>query len=214
MSQHAQAAVITGDIVKSGALEAARFAAVMDALAEAAAAMSAWPQAGTVRYERFRGDGWQLFLEHAGQALRAACVMRAALRAACEAAETRLAIGVGPATCGASLGSSTGPAFERSGQALDGLASHRLWAWGGRLCVPAADTLADALIGLCDDRSQAWSARQAFHAGRLLDPEPLSLTALAEAESVSVQTVHTHFQRAGGHALREACTAFYSAING
>ncbi|RJS94119.1 hypothetical protein [Salinisphaera sp. Q1T1-3] len=201
-------AVITGDIVKSSALSETEFEAVMQALETAGRAIAAWPGVQKLDYERFRGDGWQLVLAPAVFGLRAALIMRAAVRSAVAASETRLALGIGPGTRGSSPGTSAGPAFERSGQALDALARHRLWAFGGTLGDSCVDQLTDGLLGLADERSQAWTARQADIAARLLAPAAPSMAALADACGLRPQTVSSHFARAGGHALQDAVERF------
>lgn len=202
--------VLTGDIVKSTALPVAQRDAVMAALENTAGVIAGW--ASDVRYERFRGDGWQLWLAEPKWTLRAALFARAAVRAACVDGETRIAAGLGAAELGATLAASTGAAFERSGRGLEGLKPHQLWCIDSDMGSAAEQALARGLFALCDERSRHWTARQADIFRRLGGPEAPRMAEVADALGVQPQTVQTHFARAGGHALIEAAVAFEEAL--
>ncbi len=203
--------VLTGDIVKSSALAESGLDAVMAALADVAPIVDGWPQESGVRYERFRGDGWQLLLDHPAHALRACLFARAAVRRASDAGETRIGVGIGGATLGATLAASSGIAFELSGRGLEQLGVHRLWRIEGDRGSPSEQALRQALFAVCDERSRHWTGRQADIFMRLAVPEAPLMADVAEALSVQPQTVQTHFARAGGHALLEAVEAFEAA---
>ncbi|WP_423821751.1 hypothetical protein V5738_15625 [Salinisphaera sp. SPP-AMP-43] len=202
--------VLTGDIVKSTALHAAQRDAVMAALEDTAGIIAGWPTA--VRYERFRGDGWQLWLAEPKWTLRAALFARAGVRAACDRGDTRIAAGLGAAELGATLAASTGAAFERSGRGLERLKPHQLWYIDGKIGSTAEQALLRGLFGLCDERSRHWTARQADIFRRLGGPKAPLMAEVAEKLGVQPQTVQTHFTRAGGHALLEATAAFEEAM--
>ncbi|HET7313923.1 hypothetical protein [Salinisphaera sp.] len=203
--------VLTGDIVKSSALSERALDTVMQALSDMAARMGTWPGETDVRYERFRGDGWQMRLHAPAHALRACLFARAAVRLACDRGETRIGVGIGAAEAGASLAASSGLAFERSGRGLEALGVHRLWRIEGGFDTSAARALALGLFAVCDERSRHWTARQADIFMRLAGPAPPPMNDVADALSVQPQTIQTHFTRAGGHALFEAIEAFESA---
>ncbi len=203
--------VLTGDIVKSSALSGGALDDVMTALAEVVTTIGEWPGESGVSYERFRGDGWQLLIERPAHALRACLFARAAVRRASDRGETRIGIGIGAATAGATLAESSGAAFELSGRGLDNLGVHRLWRIEGERGMPGEQALTQALFAVCDERSRHWTGRQADIFMRLAIPDAPLMAEVAEALSIQPQTVQKHFARAGGHALLEAIEAFESA---
>ncbi|KEZ76114.1 hypothetical protein [Salinisphaera hydrothermalis] len=205
--------VLTGDIVKSSALSTGALDAVMTALGEAASAIGEWPDEDGVRYERFRGDGWQMLIERPAHALRACLFARAAVRWACDDAETRIGIGLGHVQAGATLAESAGPAFELSGRGLESLGVHQLWRIEGEPEALAVRALTQGLFAVCDERSRHWTSRQAEIFMWLAQPDAPLMAEVAEAMSVQPQTVQTHFSRAGGHALLEAVHAFEAALS-
>ncbi|MES1924929.1 hypothetical protein [Salinisphaera sp. T31B1] len=204
--------VLTGDIVKSSALGADRFDAVMGALESAAETVAAWPQIAPVHYERFRGDGWQLLLGQPKWALRVSLCMRGAIRSACGAGETRLAAGIGSADRADTLAASSGSAFECSGRGLERLKTHQLWWIDGAFATAGERALAQGLFSVCDGLSRHWTSRQAEIFLALVQPEAPTMAALADRLSVQPQTVQVHFARAGGHALLDAVHAFEQAL--
>lgn len=208
--QQSTVCILTGDIVKSSALSGGGLDSVMTALAEVAASIGEWPGEFGVRYERFRGDGWQLLIERPLHALRACLFARAAVRRTSDRGETRIGIGVGAATTGATLAESSGAAFELSGHGLEQLGVHQLWRIEQARVSPDEHALTQALFAVCDERSRHWTARQADIFMRLAAPGAPLMAEVAETLSVQPQTVQTHFARAGGHALLEAIEAFES----
>lgn len=75
----------------------------------------------------YRGDGWQALVPKSEQAVNAAIFIRAAIKAlnVVDGMDTRLGVGIGRVDSlnPAKLGDSNGPAFIRSGEALDSLAT-------------------------------------------------------------------------------------------
>lgn len=205
-------AVITGDIVHSSALSAAALDGVMAELERVARSMADWPGMPDTRFERYRGDGWQLCLGAPRFTLRAVLLLRAGLCSAHDDVQTRMGAALGPATLAARLASSSGPAFETSGRALEALGAHALWGFGGGLADSARDALARGLFALGDELSRGWTRRQAQIFAGLAVPAAPTMTRLAESLAVSPQTVQTHFDRAGGHALLSAVDGFEAAV--
>lgn len=208
-----RAAVITGDIVQSSALSAATLDDVMDELERAALAMADWPGMSPPVFERFRGDGWQVRLDTPRFALRAVLCFRAALRGGFNDVATRLGVSVGSATLAPRLAASSGAAFEASGRALEALGTHARWGFGGTLADHARDELAHGLFAVCDELSRGWTQRQAQVFAQLAVPKAPTMAALAESLSVTAQTVQSHFDRAGGHALLKALDGFEAAAD-
>lgn len=158
-------AVLTGDIIDSRHLGTERLDA---AFASLAAALALFRPGGSSPWvgglERFRGDSWQICLAQPAAAFHAAVYIRTGLRSA--HVDTRIGIGIGPIDHldPDRLSASTGPAFTRSGGALDGLGPHRA------LAIDAGDgALHDALAAvalLLDAQLALRSAREclAIHA--------------------------------------------------
>ena len=114
-------AVLTGDLIKSTAAPARAVDFSLAALDHAAEEIAGWGL-GATRFTRFRGDGWQVYLSADDQVLRAALFLAACLRAAETGLRTRIGGGVGAVErLDDDLGRAAGPAFIRSGRALDAM---------------------------------------------------------------------------------------------
>ncbi|MEQ6247817.1 hypothetical protein ABMC89_02880 [Sulfitobacter sp. HNIBRBA3233] len=194
-----QLAVFTGDIVKSGSLDAAALDAVIDALRAGARQISAW-DGSDVAFARFRGDGWQMALPPA-RALRAALVLQARVRAL--GAQTRIGIGIGGARLtGDELAAGEGPAFVASGHSLDALARPLLMA--------APDGALSIALPLADRIAQGWTAKQAETVALLLDTAPQTHAEVGRTLGRSRQMIQKQADAAGVDALIAACIAFES----
>jgi hypothetical protein len=149
-------AVITGDLIASTRLPPSQAEAAIAAL-EATA--QGWV-ATDLRFTRFRGDGWQVFVKEPADALRLALMLAAGLAAAETGLATRLAIGIGPvATTGTrDLSDAGGAAFTRSGRALDAMGRGRTWAVAGGAGLPA---WAEGFVALAEWHVAGWTAGQA-----------------------------------------------------
>lgn len=153
-------AVLTGDLIASTTLPPARADAAMAALRAATTPDH--------RFTRFRGDGWQVLLATPGQALCLALRLTAALAATDSGLSTRLAIGFGTVTRPGTrdLSDAAGPAFTRSGRALDHMPRNARWAVAGGPHLPA---WIPATVALADWHSARWTAGQAAVAAEWLD---------------------------------------------
>jgi hypothetical protein len=200
-------AVFTGDIVRSGDLDSDALAVVFAAFTQTAQDIGGWPDlaAGsggclhdTVVFARFRGDGWQMALP-ARFALRAALVMRAALRATGKGRETRIGIGIGMVEMnGDDLASAQGPAFVQSGHALDGIKRAPL------LTAPDGPVVLRAILPLADRITSGWTPKQAQIALHLLAPAPPTHEALAARLGHSRQLIQKQADAAGIVPLTES----------
>ena len=194
-------AVFTGDIVRSSDLEAGGLAQVFVALETAAQQIADWPD-GVAPFARFRGDGWQMALTPR-YALRAALVMRAAVRRTGKGRDTRIGVGVGAGELmGDDLAGADGPAFIQSGHALDTIK---------RQCLLAAPDSGQALriaLPLADRIAQGWTPKQAEIALHLLAPQPPTQEALAKQLGTRRQLIQKQADAAGIAALNESCTLY------
>lgn len=194
-------AVFTGDIVRSGDLDSAGLAEVFASLTQAAHCVAVWPDSTSV-FTRFRGDGWQMALP-AHFALRAALVMRAAVRATGKARDTRIGVGIGAARLTADdLASAEGPAFVQSGRALDGIKRNILMA------APDAPLVLRAALPLADRIAQGWTPKQAQIAIHMLAPLPPTQDALADVLGHTRQLIQKQADAAAIVALLESCEAY------
>ncbi len=194
-------AVFTGDIVRSSDLDSHDLSGLFDALRAACDTVGHWPD-GMAFFERFRGDGWQMALP-ARYALRAALVMRAAVRTTGKGRSTRIGIGIGSGEIsGNDLAGAEGPAFVQSGHALDHMKRNILLSAPDgsatlRVCLPMADRIA-----------QGWTPKQALVAQHMLVPAPATQEAIAAQLGHSRQLLQKQATAAGVFALIESCEAY------
>ena len=194
-------AVFTGDIVRSSDLEAGGLAQIFAALQDAAQQIASWPDS-TAPFARFRGDGWQMALPPR-YALRAALILRAAVRATGKGRDTRMGIGIGAGQLsGTDLAGADGPAFIQSGHALDTMKRQLL------LAAPEAGAALRTALPLADRIAQGWTPKQAQIATHLLAPRAPTQEALATQLGTQRQLIQKQADAAGIAALIESCTAY------
>lgn len=193
-------AVLTGDLVRSSALDKAQLDAVRRVLFASAGALNQadWAGGRLLRGdpEFFRGDAWQLLLIDPRWALRAAIYLRAVLLAQ-GSVDTRVAIGIGQvdSISRARVSLSRGQAFTLSGHALDQMSPRfRMAAALPAEFQPSAQWL-PVVMALCDCLIGRWQRRQAqiaslialyrsaSHAevGRLIKPRSISQQAVSKS---------------------------------
>jgi hypothetical protein len=201
------AAILTGDLVRSveGAPRAIDFS--IGALSAGADEIAHWG-AGRTRFTRFRGDGWQIHLSSDGLALRAALFLAACLRTAETGLRTRVGCGVGAVErLDDDLGRSAGPAFVRSGRALDRMPRGRWLLIDGLGPAPWAG----AAVELADWIAARWSREQAEAVSLALDPSGPSQGEIAARLGVTRQAVQARLSGAGFQALAGTLAAFEAA---
>lgn len=187
MTQHIHA-VLTGDLIASTTLPPARADAAMTALAAATAPDH--------RFTRFRGDGWQVLTDRPGTALRLALRLTAALTATDTTLATRIAIGFGPIdrAPATDLAAASGPAFTRSGRALDHMPRTRRWAVSGG---PSLPPWIAAAIPLAEWHSARWTQGQAATVAEWLDPANRTQEEWAARMGLTRQAWKARFDGAG-----------------
>lgn len=165
------AAVLTGDVVRSGEAGKAALRRLPGLLRGAGkAAADILPGAGVSGIDIFRGDSWQIFVRDPSAALHAALLVRSFLLGGGARGEpawdTRVALGFGTVDRldKRKVSRSQGAAFSASGEALDSLARSR-----ARMAVAAAGpveiragTFARASMLLLDALVQNWTSKQAW----------------------------------------------------
>lgn len=195
-------AVLTGDLIGSTRLGAAKTDAAITALATASNEFSKWATTGPARFTRNRGDGWQIVLERPSAALRAALYLTAALRNADLGLGTRIGIGIGGADkIGTStLADASGPAFVTSGRLLEQM-KH-----GRRVLIDGEGTTAmhKAVTLLAAERAERWTKEQAEAMMLALTDEMMTLETAAVRLGISKQATSYRLKGAGHSAVMTA----------
>jgi hypothetical protein len=199
-------AVLTGDLIGSTLASAGATTAAMQQIEAIAKGLEA-----PFEFVRFRGDGWQLYLEKAGLGLATALLITAALRAA-GGLETRIAIGLGDARLqgtptAAALGAATGTAFTASGRALDTMPKDRRLALAGT----GVDKLHQRLVAMIDARIMRWSREQAEVLETALGPNnDTTQEGMAARHGITRQAVAARLQAAEFRMINAAAVDFLS----
>lgn len=196
-------AVITGDLIASRSATAADMTRAMDLLYLATTDVET--QFGhPLRFTRFRGDGWQVFLGRPGTALQAALILHSQLRAH-DALQTRMALGIGAIESRgtASLADASGDAFATSGHALDQIGKRRIDVAG-----PNVTPVLSALVGLVEHIAFDWTAAQAEAMALQLRMPHATQDDLAKTLNITRQAVQLRLAAAGKAPVMAAVKAF------
>lgn len=193
-------AVLVGDIVSSTQHGAATTDAAIDHLKAASAEIGDWI-GEDVRFTRFRGDGWQIYLGFPGIVLHATLLLLSRLRAADMGVETRVAIGFGTVDRLGSgdLSDAAGEAFRLAGQALDGMARQDRVVLANRAIV---QDWHNAVFSLAAWIAGRWSAEQAQAFALALPPDRQPTQAeIASHLGITRQAVQLRLKGAGWDAF-------------
>lgn len=191
-------AVLTGDIVKSSDMTSDELTRTFKGLQDSAQVIEAWQDAPAY-FTRFRGDGWQMVVKPA-LCLRALSALRAAVRRSGKGFETRIGIGLGTAVIhDGDLAGAEGPAFVRSGHALDQMKR------GSLLAAPDAPQALRVALPLVDHIIKGWTVRQADIAYLMLTLEGPTQADVADLLKLTQQTVQQQIDSSGIAKLHEAC---------
>lgn len=207
-------AVLTGDLV--GSTEAGR-----QAIDSAIARLEQTAQniGSDTRFTRYRGDGWQIFLDDPGDGLWAMLYIHACLRAN-RGLESRMALGIGEAygLGETSLTIAGGSAFLTSGRTLDEMKGGQLIALATRVYrrdgQESTDKLHLRLIAMLDDRLRNWSPEQAEVMALELDPGGApTQKEMAEQLGITRQAVAARLRAAGDAQFRAAARDFWQVYH-
>ncbi|MCB1367369.1 MAG: hypothetical protein KDK08_28665 [Rhizobiaceae bacterium] len=196
-------AVLTGDLIGSTKASNEVINQSFATLSETGKSISAWQGAGAdCRFTRYRGDGWQVYLEWHWLALRAALVFFSNLRAGGFSASTRISIGIGHANSVGTddLSDANGDAFEAAGRGLDQMAKYRIFTIVGTTIT----SLDAVIVELIEDRARRWTIHQAEAMALWLHPDNPTLAEIGKTLGISAQAVNYRLQGAGGVAIRGA----------
>ncbi len=201
------AAVLTGDLIDSTQTAQVQVDAAMHVIQSVALNETRHCKAD-IRFERFRGDGWQIYSSDSTKVFRLTVLVLANLQSRFDLPKTRISAATGmvaflPET---GLASARGEVFTVSGQTLDGMTTQRLifesvehgWPW--KL----------ALFSYLEWQSARWSPEQAEAiaiAFSFSPPRPRSVT---ETLGISRQAAQSRLNGAGFLPLSETEIAFNS----
>ncbi len=197
-------AILIGDLIASTAASPADIAATMQVLQDAAAELGA----GTY-FTRFRGDGWQIYLQDPGKCLAACLFLQARLRGLAPLS-SRIAVGIGAADMPktADLSQAMGPAFTLAGHALDNMPPGQLLAFDGdTITVSRFEKLA---FQFTEDRIARWSRDQARAMALAMAPKPTPRAEIASLLGVTRQAINARLIAAGYNLLNDARNAFFN----
>lgn len=214
-------AVLTGDLVRSQGQDAR-----VDALSTQIRAAFRHVRrrfGGAIPYpiDVFRGDSWQVYVIEPRYALEVALLFRAALRAEASL-DTRIALAVDRVETvnERSVSESSGPAFRRSGRALDAMMKdeRRLRCLLPESAPPVYAIAADAIAGLADHLAIHWTDAQAQAIALRLErttaeaaPSQTEIADRWQPEPISQQAVSKHLRQAHG-ALLDATLRRYERL--
>ncbi|QDV73331.1 hypothetical protein [Botrimarina mediterranea] len=209
-------AVITGDVIASSDLEAARRKELPATIESIAATLTDWLRADQVSpIAIFGGDSWQLLLAKPADALRAALFMRASLLASPLEIDTRLAIAIGGIDFvpEAGIEQADGEALRMSGRLLSEL-SGRSVSMGFECHDPSLSRHWDLVACLIDALVRTnWTPNRA----RAVSGALRGLTGVQIGElwstPITKQTAGRHLTEGAWEALERAVTEYEAAFS-
>ncbi|NDV00412.1 hypothetical protein [Pseudoroseicyclus tamaricis] len=203
------AAIFTGDIVASSERAPAEVTDALRLIEEVAGRDGG-------RFERHRGDGWQILLPEGELALRLTLKILCVLRDRPDRPSfSRIAIGLGEAEVGeGGLAAGEGAAFSLSGRMLDDMPARELLAVDGTGITP----LHQALLAACGEIATRWTATQAEALLVALDAlgdaaSPPRHEDLAQQLGVTRQAVQSRLSGAGWGTLLKALGAWEASLD-
>lgn len=164
--KNSERAVLTGDIVHSSLLKPRDRQSLFEAFPKLSALLrERYPDEVSGTISNFRGDGWQLVVDHPGRALEISLFVRTYLRFAVteKKIDSRVTIGIGlvefaPAD---NVSAGYGAAYTVSGHLLESLpASQRMAVGFSRSALPGITSGAVILVELLDAIVTPWGASQ------------------------------------------------------
>ena len=216
-------AVLTGDVIGSTRLGPDARARLPDALYDAFESVHAVHSLrSALAFDVFRGDAWQLYVEHPAAALQVAVTFRAWLRADAEV-DSRVALVVDAVDFVdvENVSESDGPAFRRSGYALDGLGRRTMACLLPEGWTPSTrQLLFNTIASATGAFVERWTSAQAQAVALTLSLPPTSgryagqeqVAAAWTPEPVSQPTVSEHLRKAHWDVIEEYLDSFADEV--
>ncbi len=200
-------AVLTGDIVNSTKLAAAKEKKLLKVLQQVLM---------PYKFEFYRGDSFQVYIKQAGEALRIALLCRTAAISISQAEETnssdiRISIGLGQVAAPVkTLGAAKGEAFILSGRTFD-----EITKTGARLAVTTANPLANEGLQVIADYINAifkvMTAKQASVIFELLTGQ--TQQTVADKLKKSKSTINQHVSSGRWAEIEKLLQQYENIIN-
>lgn len=199
-------AILTGDLIGSREIGARGTDDAMQILRSAADVYGqSWDT--DLKFTRFRGDGWQIYLNSPGLVLEATLFFSTSLRGADLGVDTRISAGIGSVeSLGQSnLSGAAGQAFVISGKGIDEMPKRRRLAIAGE----GVGVWQQAIFELVDWQSRGWTAPQAQTVALWLETDTTATQEeLARRLNITRQAVQARLASAGVQFLETADEAF------
>lgn len=200
------AAVLTGDLINSTDAGQIAIDAAMGAI-EAVALNEGRISKQDIRFERFRGDGWQIYSSNPTRAFRLTVLILASLRCRPPLPRTRISVAVGPISAlpTQGLASASGEAFTVSGRELDSMPGREHLTFRSHGPGAAWKT---AFFTYLKWQSDRWSPEQAEAIALTFRTDPPQPKKLHEELGISRQAFGARLDGAGYEPVWEAEQAF------
>ena len=200
-----RAAVLTGDLIGSTKAGPSATDAAIQAIREAAETAQTWTNA-PVRFERYRGDGWQMLLSEPKFALRLSLMITAKLVASRTGLLSRIAIDVNEIDDirARTLAEESAEAFVKSGKALDDLPDATPIVLAGHK-IPR---MAFAALLMADKVARDWTPEQAEAIALALSPQKPTIREIAETLGISSAAAGYRLTGAYYREMRNVAEAF------
>jgi len=199
-----QAAVLTGDLIGSTEARPDEVEAVMDLIAQIAAEQ-AETSPNTIRFARYRGDGWQIYAADTSDAFRIVVLILAALRAQPHLPQTRISLAIGTANPlpPQGLAAASGEVFILSGRTLDGMTKTQRFMFVSK---QPDGHWQRAILSYLEWQAERWSPEQAEAVGIAFRRDNARM--VETTLGISRQAAAARLKGAGYQPLAEALTAF------
>jgi hypothetical protein len=165
-SQFNLRAVLTGDIINSSTLNPQERQDLFEIFPQLSARLRGrYPEAISSSISNFRGDGWQLVVNHPRKALEVSLFLRTYIRFAIteKKIDSRVAIGIGVVDFvpEGNVSAGYGSAYTLSGRLLEALPAHQRMALGFSIDESSlTHSAASILVELMHSLVKAWGASQ------------------------------------------------------
>lgn len=224
MSPSPWQAVLTGDVIGSSRLQADVRTHLAERLHDAFERVREIRSLHSdIAFDVFRGDSWQLFVEHPAESLRVAITYRAWVQTLASVdCRMALAIDTTDFVNRQRVSESDGAAFRRSGSALDHLGRRSMAcllpeAWASSTRQVLFSTIASAIGAFCERWTPAQAQAVALTLSLPARPGDYAtqehVAAAWEPEPVTQQAVSAHLRKAYWDVIAEYLTTFSSQVD-
>lgn len=219
-TQNDMRAVLTGDIINSSILDQQERQSLFEAFPKLSTILrELYPEEISYNISNFRGDGWQLIINHSRKSLEISLFIRTYLRFAIteKKIDSRITIGVGEVDFipEGNVSAGFGSAYTVSGHLLEGLAANQRMALGfSTTRQPLINSTATILVELMDTIITAWGPSQCQAVFWAL--QGLTQTQIAERwlpAQITQPSVSNNINRSAWPTIKKSLAFFEEVIN-